>query len=180
MSSIRKITLFLIGTISLMLLFFGGSVYYFQYQYSYTDFYKRLETRVRVAEKYYFDQNETNAQVLKKLRHEQLEKLSEEREYIIPIVNAEELNNIAIEKALPLGFIKSVYSKNTAKYQTEDVFYYGARFDKTNATYLILISAKNYYASHHLLLLRNVLIGSGLISIFIIIYLSYFFFKKDI
>lgn len=178
MSSIRKITLILIATISLLLLFFGSSVYYFQYQYSYTDFYKRLQTRVRVAEKYYFDQNKSDAQILKKLREEQLEKLSDENEYIIPLTSANDLQGIATQKKLPLPFLKSIYSEQTAKYQMDDVFYYGARYNKSNISYLIIFSAKNYYATHHLKLLRNVLIGSGFISIAIIIYLSYFFSKR--
>lgn len=178
MSSNYKITLILIGSVSLMLLLFGSSVYYFQYDYSFADFYKRLETRVSVAEKYYLDQNIANAQSLKNLREEHLEKLTDEKEFIMLCNNKADLNKVAIEKSLPLVFLNTVYLNKTAKFQKDNVFYYGERYDKEAATYLVVVSAKNYYASHHLILLRNVLIGSGLISIFIVMYLSYFFSKK--
>lgn len=178
MSSIRKITLFLVSAVTLLLLFFGGSIYYFQYNYSYTDFYKRLETRVRVAGKYYFYNNEKDAQLLKKLREEHLEKLSEEREYLILYKSGDDLNEIANKNQLPSAFLKSVYASGKASDQINDKFYSGARFDTPTGTYLLVISANNYYASHHLILLSNVLIGAGLISLFIVIYLSYFFSKR--
>ena len=75
-----KIALFLIFTNSLMLLLFGGSIYYFLYNYSYTDFYKRLETRATIAAKYNFDADKINAEPFKIIRKEHLEKLSAEKE----------------------------------------------------------------------------------------------------
>ncbi|MES2616986.1 MAG: HAMP domain-containing sensor histidine kinase [Bacteroidota bacterium] len=178
MSSKRKITLILVGSISLMLLLFGSSVYYFQSNYSYVDFYKRLATRVSVAEKYYLEKNDVNSQSLKRLRDEHLEKLNDEREYIELCKSPSDLERIANEKLLPIDFLKTVYSNTSASYQKNNVFYYGMRYNKATGTYLVIVSAKNYYSTHHLILLRNVLIGSGLVSIFIIIYLSYFFSKR--
>lgn len=178
MSSSHKITTFLIVSISLMLLFFGSSIYYFQYNYSYVDFYKRLKTRVGVAAKYYFDNDNPNIQILKILREEHLEKLSDEKEYIIPCNAIEDLREIARDKSLPIDFLNAIFLNSKASYQETDTFYYGEKYNKAKKAYLVIVSAKNYYSTHHLILLRNVLVGSGLISIFIIISLSYFFSKR--
>ena len=76
-----KIALALILTNVIMLLLLGGSIYYFLYNYSYTDFYKRLETRAKISAKYNYDANKIDAQSFKKIRDENLEKLSEEKDY---------------------------------------------------------------------------------------------------
>lgn len=162
----------------MMLLLFGLSVYYFQYNYSYADFYKRLETRVGVAKKYYLENNDPNSKSLKKLRDEHLEKLSNEKEYILPCSSEEVLEIISEQKSLPINFLKTVYTKNSGSYQQSNTFYYGIRYDKPDGSYLVIVSADNYYSAHHLILLRNVLLVSGIISIFIIIYLTYFFSKR--
>ena len=60
--------------------FLGSSVYYFLSNYSYADFYKRLEVSVSVAEKRHFESNHKDAQVLKNIREEHLELLSDEKE----------------------------------------------------------------------------------------------------
>lgn len=168
----------MIGSVSLMLLLFGMSVYYFQREYAYTDFYKRLETRVTVAARYYFDFSDKNAQMLKRLRDDHLEKLSDEREYIVPLKGNLDFKAISDEYGLPIEFVKKVYYTSGTRYQKDHVFYYGAKFNKSSGVYLVVVSAKNYYSTHHLILLRNILIASGSISIFIIIYLSYFFSKR--
>lgn len=178
MSSKLKITIFLLVSVTLMLVLFGGSIYYFQYSYSYNDFYKRLETRVSVAERFYLDNNKANANSLKRLREEHLEKLSDEREYIL-LCNAEsELSGLAKQHVLPAVFLKAVYRNKRARYQKQNLFYFGRKYSNAAGTYLVLVSAKNYYSGHHLILLRNVLIGGGLISLFIIIGLSYYFSKR--
>jgi len=178
MSSKLRITLFLIGSVSLMLVLFGSSVYYFQYNYSYADFYKRLETRVRVAERYYLEKNNLESESLKKLREEHLEKLSDEKQYLFKCNALNELELLAKQNEIPYSFLESVFKSGVDKLQKDNLFYYGARFNKPDGIYLVLISARNYYASHHLILLRNVLIGGGLVSLFIIMYLSYYFSKK--
>ena len=178
MSNKYKITIFLACSMTLLLLIFGGSIYYFQKNYSYTDFYERLETRVSIAEKYYLEHDAINAKSLKELREKHLAKLNDEKEYIILCSNLEDLKAIAEKRLLPLKFLESVYLNNAAKYQNNNVFYQGARYNKSKGTYLVIVSAKNYYATHHLILLRNILIAIGLLAIVIVIYLSHFFSKR--
>ena len=178
MSSIRKITILLIISISLILFFLGSSVYYFLSNYSYADFYKRLEVSVSVAEKRHFESNHKDAQVLKNIREEHLELLSDEKEYILYCPSETAIKQIAETNSIPINLLNLVYTQKFANFQKDDIFYYGKKRETPKGFYFVIVSAKNYYNSHHLILLRKVLLVGGFISILIIIYLTYFFSKR--
>jgi len=178
MSSIRKITILLIISISLILFFLGSSVYYYLSNYSYADFYKRLEARVSVAEKHYFETNQKNAQILKNIREEYLELLSDQKEYILYCPNTISIKQLADTHSIPVNFLKLVYTKQFADFQKGDIFYHGKKRESKKGFYFIIVSAKNYYNTHHLILLKKVLFAGGFISILIIIYFTYIFSKR--
>jgi signal transduction histidine kinase len=175
MNSIRKISVLLISAISILLFFLGSSVYFFLSNYTYADFYKRLEVRVSVAEKYQFESNQRDAQVLKNIRNEHLELLSDEKEYILYCPNANAIKQLADSNSLPIDFLNIVSSQQFANFQKDDIFYYGKIRKSTEGFYFIIVSAKNYYNSHHLILLKKVLFTGGFIAIIIIIYFTYLF-----
>jgi signal transduction histidine kinase len=178
MSSIRKITILLIISISLILFFLGSSVYYFLSNYSYADFYKRLEVSVSVAEKRHFESNQKYAQVLKNIKEEHLELLSDEKEYILYCPNATAIKKLAKTNSLPIKLLNLVYTQQFANFQKDDIFYYGKKRETPKGFYFVIVSAKNYYNSHHLILLKKVLFVGGFISILLIIYLTYLFSKR--
>ena len=178
MSSIRKISILLIISISLILFFLGSSVYIYLSNYSYADFYKRLEARVSVAEKYHFETNQKDAQVLKNIREEHLELLSNEKEYILYCPNANSMKQLANTNSLPINFLELVYTQQFANYQKNDIFYHGKIRETPKGFYFIIVSAKNYYNTHHLILLKKVLFAGGLIAILVIIYFIFLFSKN--
>ena len=178
MNSIRKITILLIISISLILFFLGSSVYYFLSNYSYADFYKRLEVSVSVAEKRHFESNQKYAQVLKNIKEEHLELLSDEKEYILYCPNATAIKKLAKTNSLPIKLLNLVYTQQFANFQKDDIFYYGKKRETPKGFYFVIVSAKNYYNSHHLILLKKVLFVGGFISILLIIYLTYLFSKR--
>jgi signal transduction histidine kinase len=178
MSSIRKITILLIISISLILFFLGSSVYYYLSNYSYADFYKRLEARVSVAEKHHFETNQKDAQILKNIREEHLELLSNEKEFILYCPNAISMKELADTHSIPLNFLKLVYKQQFANFQKGETFYHGKKRETQKGFYFIIVSAKNYYNTHHLILLKKVLFAGGFISILIIIYFTYIFSKR--
>lgn len=178
MRSIQKITLLLVLSISLLLILFGGSIYYFQYKYAYSDFYKRLETRLGLTAKYTLNDDEPINQSLRKFREDHLEKLSYESEYIIPFHKKINYETIAQKYHLPYEFLIRIKQDIYTRHQSYDTFYAGSIFKGDKGNFIVIISAKNYYATHHLILLRNVLIAGLLIAVFIISYLSYYFSKR--
>jgi signal transduction histidine kinase len=158
--------------------FLGSSVYYFLSNYSYEDFYKRLKLRASVAEKHHFESNQGYPQVLKNIREEHLELLSDEKEYILYCPNVSAIKQLADTNSLPVNFLNSVYTQQFTNFQKDDIFYYGKKRETPNGFYFVIVSAKNYYNSHHLILLKKVLFFGGFISILLIIYLTYLFSKR--
>ncbi len=172
-----KIALFLIATNIMMLLLFGGSIYYFLYNYSYTDFYKRLETRATIAAKYNFDADKVTAESFKTIREEHLERLTEEKEYLYQIEQNSDLKEVAKKSLLPLHFIRDIVANAKSTLQINDTFYTGIRYNNNEKLYIVVVSAKNYYASHHLLFMRNIIFVAIILIILITTYLSLFFSK---
>ena len=160
-----------------MLLLFGGSIYYFLYNYSYTDFYKRLETRATIAAKYNFDADKINAESFKSIRKNHLERLTEEKEYLYRIDQNTDIKEVVKKSLLPLNFLKNMVSNAKSTLQINDTFYTGIRYKSHNRVYLVIVSAKNYYASHHLLLMRNSIFFAVGFIVLITTYLSFFFSK---
>ena len=173
-----KIALFLIFTNSLMLLLFGGSIYYFLYNYSYADFYKRLETRAKIAAKYNFEADKINAESFKIIRSEHLEKLSAEKEYLYRVDENNNLARTAKKSGLPLNFLADIMKNGKATRQVDETFFTGIRHGSHQNTYIVVVSAKNYYASNHLLFMRNVILLGILLIAVITTYLSFFFSKR--
>jgi len=173
-----KIALFLIFTNGLMLLLFGGSIYYFLYNYSYADFYKRLETRATIAAKYNFDADKINAESFKIIRKEHLEKLLAEKEYLYKVEDSNDLTGIAQKSELPLVFLKDIMANGKMTRQVDETFFTGIRHESHGSIYIVVVSAKNYYASNHLLFMRNVILMGIVFIALITTYLSFFFSKR--
>ncbi len=157
-----------------MLLLFGGAVYYFFYNYSYKDFYKRLATRASVTAKYKY---EPNAASIKQLREEHLEKLTNEKEYSVELSDSTNIQKAAKSIKLPVSFIETIIKNGEANLQIDEKFFAGIKYISSDKKeHIVIISALNYYASNHLILLRNIIfIGIGfiiLITAFFSIYFS--------
>jgi signal transduction histidine kinase len=138
----------------------------------------RLEVSVSVAEKRHFESNQKYAQVLKNIKEEHLELLSDEKEYILYCPNATAIKQLAETNSLPIKLLNLVYTQQFANFQKDDIFYYGKKRETPKGFYFVIVSAKNYYNSHHLILLKKVLFVGGFISILLIIYLTYLFSKR--
>ncbi len=103
-----KIALLLITTSVVILLFFGVSIYYFLYNYSFEDFYKRLKTRATIAAQYMFDSDKINAESFKLIREKHFERLDEEQEYLFTLNQDTTLEDIAKSIKISYSFIENV------------------------------------------------------------------------
>lgn len=163
-----------------VLLVFGMAVYYSVNKYSYNDFYKRLKTRATIATQYNLDTDHLSAKALKKVREEHLEKLFQEKEYLIELSTDSTLEALANVRKLPLDLLNIVLKENEVNYKIGSTFYSGVKHQAHNKSFIVIVSADNYYSSHHLSFLRNVLFGgvilAVLISIFFAIYFSHHVF----
>jgi signal transduction histidine kinase len=170
-----KIALILFSSYVLVLLVFGGSIYYFQNKYSYTDFYKRLQTRASIAVKYNLEADRLNAETILNIRQQHLEKLPEEQEYLFEVQSADDIPVWASTYSLPPEFLRQVYEAGKADYKGGTRFYSGIIYKQHDKKYMVIISAHNYYFSHHLSFLKNIIwTGIALIALITIGFSVYF------
>jgi signal transduction histidine kinase len=153
----------------------SAATYYFVNEYSYGDFYKRLETRERIFTRYQLYRDSSSTSGLITLKNQYLEKLEGETEYIIPLTPGLTARAIAEKYKLPASFITALMTKGKARGKKESLFFVGSNNQHEGKQYLIVISAENYYATHHLLFLRNILVGIVVVVILLIILFSYYF-----
>lgn len=161
----------------LVILIFGVAVYYAVNKYSYNDFYKRLKTRATIATQYNLDTNRLSAEALKQVREEHLEKLFQEREYLIQLSSDSTLTELANVRKLPVNLLNTVLKENEANLKIGSIFYAGVKHQIDDKLFIVIVSADNYYSSHHLSFLRNVLFGGILLAAFISIVFAVYFSK---
>jgi signal transduction histidine kinase len=170
-----KIKIVLILTNSIILLFFGLSIYYFLYNYSYNDFYKRIETRAHITARYNNDLDKVSSENFKKIKEEFFEKLSNETEFIFHIRAS--YDSISNSTKLPIDFIKKVAKNGYSKLQINEKFLVGIKSNLNKTPQIIIVSAENYFATHHLIFIRNIIFIGIFLIILITIYLSFYFSK---
>lgn len=179
MSTKTKIALALfIGNV-LIVSAFGGAIYYFLNQYSYVDFYKRLETRANITAQHTFNPDRERADAVKNLRDEYLEKLPDEKDYIIPINPNNSIEKAASDNKMSSSFLHEVWDKGKANYRYGEKLYTGVKYAHGNQDYVIIVSANNYYATHHLGFLRNILLA-GIAFVVLLTFLLSWFFARNI
>ncbi|MBL7851046.1 MAG: HAMP domain-containing protein [Cyclobacteriaceae bacterium] len=155
----------------------SASVYYFIIQYSFTDFYKRLEIRGVVTAKAQLDQEEASQAVLQEVRRLHLERLPEEKEYFIPADDGE-LPQTADSLGLPLNFFHQILQEGEATHQKENTFYAGILYQGKQDKYLVIVSANNYHNLQLLSHLRNGFLLAILIVSLLALSMAIAFSKK--
>jgi signal transduction histidine kinase len=132
----------------------GAGLYYFLDKYSYNDLYKRLETRARVAAAQRFEPG-LSADALRMTQEAFLEKLPEQQEHIMPLNGA--APDPAQAKGLPPELLRTIAEQGQGTAKRGFTFYAGIRHSSAQGEHAVIVSAHNYYASHHLRYLRNLL-----------------------
>jgi signal transduction histidine kinase len=173
-----KVALILITTSLTIILTFGIGVYILVQKYSFEDFYKRLKTRATIAAQYTLESNKINAESFKIIREKHLEKLDQEKEYVIRANNQIELSNFSKSSGLPILFLNKIIKNKIEYLNINETFYAGIKYEINDEIYIIIVSANNYYASHHLNYTRNIIILSILFAASIITFLSFYFSNK--
>lgn len=176
MNTQAKIALLLVACNLTILVLFGAGVYFFQNEYSYVDFYKRLETRATIAAKYNLRLDTLNAAYIRLIRKQHLEILDREKEHVVEIRPETSVEQLAQVHQLPASLLNTILDKGKATAKNGNTLYAGVRYNVDGKQYAVVVSANNYYATHHLNFLKNIL-GSGifftsLITIGISIYFS--------
>ena len=177
MNTRTRIALLLVVCNLSLLILFGAGVYYFQDNYSYVDFYKRLETRASISARYNLKLDTLNAASFKIIREKHLERLDQEKEYVINVGGSHSVGQLAESYQVPVQLIRSILKEGKATAKKGSTLYAGVKASAVGKQYVVIVSANNYYTNHHLTFLRNIL-GLGIIfTSLITIYVSFYFSK---
>lgn len=166
-----RIIYLLISVFFIYTLLFSGFIYYSISNFAFTDFYKRLEIRAATTAKIQLD-NPDNASIIKEIRQEYLEKLPNQKDYIFPIKD----NAIVLadgQESLPEEFGNTLLNQGFGSFRKGSIFYSGIKYTTIKgAEYIVVVSADNYFYSHHIAYLRNLLITSLLYALLLIVLVS--------
>ncbi len=178
MKSQTKIALIFSSGCLLIILLLSISVYYFSTQYSFTDFYKRLEIRAIFKAKSALESEDVKAQAFKEVREQHLEILPDEKDYVFEINTITSYTKEAEKLNIPSSFFTELLVKGNSNYKHNNTFYSGIIYTANQKRYAVIVSANNYYNTHHLAYLRNIfLIAIPLASILAIL-VAIFISKK--
>jgi len=147
-----KITLHFLALSTAILLLLNAFILYFEYQFNYKDFFKRLEARVNItADIRLFPNEKTKA--YQEVRNRYLEKLDGEREQLI----RSDTNGKFTNTDLPLAFFNEVIKSGNAEFKKDNQFYAGKIVDHGEDKYMVVVSAQNPYGLREIQELQEVL-----------------------
>lgn len=176
----NKIIIVLLSVFLVYTLVFSGFMYYSISGYSFADFYKRLEIRAITTAKSEVE-HESEMDVMRELRQEYLEKLQREHIDIFKMSDIELGVSIMRLDHYDDDFVAKIVSKGVAMYNDQKTFYYGMIYESyVGDEYMVIVSAENYFFTHHIRYFRNLLTISLTIGFFIILVISFLFSRKII
>lgn len=121
-------------------------------------------------------EDDQDINVVKEIRQDFLEELPNEK---ITIIDLQQFDIHSKSKlSIPVSFLEEIENLKRAYYKNKNTFYSGIKYHNRGKDYLVIVSATNYYNTHHIVYLRNLLFIASLISILIIIFIAWFFSRR--
>jgi signal transduction histidine kinase len=158
----NKITLFFFLVSATGLILLNATIFYFVSQFSFKDFFDRLEARVNLTAQTNIYAN-SNTAAFKEVRTRYLEKLADEKNFIVKI--DKDTRYFKRPLKLPEDFYSSIIDNGHAKYDESNHFYFGKIFETETDLYMVIVTASNPYGFQELQQLKKVLIVCLVISI---------------
>lgn len=166
MNTQLKIKLLFLSAFLIIILVFSGLIYFSVSNYSYKDFYNLLKIRAITAAKVELDVNSgEKADGIVDFRTNFLEKLPNEKDYFFEITTAKTFTEEAKQLKIPISFFDKIVTFGEAEYNLKDQFFKGIKYNSLQGDYVVIVTAENYYDSHHISYLREVLVFSIVIAL---------------
>jgi signal transduction histidine kinase len=158
-----KITLLFVAISTIGLVLLNASIFYFVSDFSFEDFFKRLEARVNLAAEININPDKESV-AYKQVRTRYLEKLENEQEYIIKL---DTTRSPSYKKAvnLPDEFYNNILENKKARYTETNHFYAGGLFIIQGEKYIVIVTANDPYGFKELEQLKRVLLIIFVVSI---------------
>ncbi len=171
-----KITLLFLALSTGILLLLNAFILYFEYEFNYMDFFKRLEARVNLTAQIRLFPGE-KSRAYQEVRNKYLEKLDAEKEQLI---KADALGKFKNE-GLPAGFFQQIINQGQAIFKDDNQFFAGKTITLSGTDrYIVVVSALNPYGLREIQELQKILffgfLGSLIIVFFVGKVFSYYTF----
>lgn len=161
-----KITLLFLALSTGILILLNAFILYFEYQFNYRDFFKRLEARVNITAQINLLPGENN-KAYQEVRNKYLEVLEAETHRLI---KADKNGNFKPD-SLPGDFYRSIIANNRATIKEGNKFYAGKIVTTEEGKYMVVVSAQNPYGLQEIQDLQEILLigflGSLVIAFFV-------------
>lgn len=169
MHNYNKKLIYLITILVIYVCCFVGFIFYSISNFAFRDFYKRLDLRRNIAAEKFL--NNGSADQNNQWSLEFIENLDNQHEFLVEFDAA----GIIVKSR---GFNRKLWSKidkkGVSNFKSDSQFYSTKFFEKDGRRYIIGASAENYFYTHHLAYLRNLLIISLILGILFILVVSVF------
>jgi signal transduction histidine kinase len=154
------------------------AIYYFANEEAFQDFFIRLELRAVIAAKANLSDDKINAVAYEKIRNEHLQRLPNEKEYIVKEDTLDRFLKTEAAKNFEQDFINNILVNKRAMFRDGYHFYEGILYETSTDKYIVIISAEHAYAKDFLANLRFVLIIGCLISMLVVFTIGIVFSKR--
>jgi signal transduction histidine kinase len=171
--------LFTILTATIFLIL-NVTVYFFINEYAHRDFNKRLELRAKISAQSRFEKDESSTHAFNDIQKKYLEKLPEERAFILEVDSITGKINTEIPKALPAKYLKEIIEGkgSTVYYQNRYRHFAGFLHQGHNGNHIVINSATNEYSSEMMQWLRIIKIIQFICAVILIYTVGLYFSRK--
>ena len=156
------------------------AVYFFANEKAFQDFYTRLELRATIASKASLDSDDKSSAAYEQIRNEHLQRLPEEREYIVRIDSLQTLARTGLNSNVPASFFNDIVTDKEASFRNGFHFFKGIYYKNDKGDYAIIIAADHVYARNFLSILKKILITANMVSTIIIFTIGMMFSKHTL
>jgi signal transduction histidine kinase len=173
-----KIALVFTAICSIIIVALSIAVYHFATKKAFQDFFTRLALRATIAAKASLDEHTENSTAYDQVRNEHLQRLPEEKEYIIKIDTFQNVAKNRLNQEVPESFFNDIVVNKNASYRKGFYFFKGIYYQNNTGNYAIIISAHHSYASNFSAGLKTILIIANLISMIVIFSVGIIFSRQ--
>lgn len=173
-----KTMLLLMLAFTVIIMCFGGFVYFSIVNFSHQRFYELLKIRATTIvqiEKSKPHITTYTSEIITNIS--QAEELPSEKDYVFEIPQDSNYQNISKKIHIPDTFFKSIVRNGESNYKDEDDYYIGQSFSSNNKNYIAIASAKNRYVVDYLGYLQRTLITCMILALFFSMVFSFYLSK---
>lgn len=173
MNTQLKIKLLFLAAFLIIIILFSGLIYFSVSNYSYKDFYHLLKIRAVTSAKVELDSDFGNkADGIVDFRTNYLEKLPNEMDYFYEITPNKNFTQEAKQLNVPISFFNQILEVGESEFNFDNQFFKGIKYTSSQGDYIVIVTAENYYDSHHITYLREILVFAVVIALIFALLIS--------